>query len=172
MEGPGDILIRSARAEDASAISEVVRRAFAAYEGRLQPPAGALKETPESIAEKLWHEAALVAVTTAGIAGCVFYRPAERAGEIYLGRLAVLPERQREGIGARLMIALEETARATGARALVLNVRIALPANRLVFERLGFEPIGQGRHAGFDQPTFTVMRKDISDVAPNAMRSR
>jgi predicted N-acetyltransferase YhbS len=161
MENRGDVAIRPARAEDASVIADVIHRAFALYEGRLQPPAGALKETPQSIAEKLDREAALVAVTSAGIAGCVFYRPAEAAGEIYLGRLAVLPERQREDIGARLMTALEETARAAGARALILNVRIALPGNRAVFERLGFRAIGEGRHAGFDQPTFTIMRKAI-----------
>src|SRR5690349_15074862 len=105
-----EVVIRHASVADASAIAEVVRRAFAAYEGRLQPPAGALKETPESIAEKLGREAALVAVTPAGIAGCVFYRPAEAAGEIYLGRLAVLPECQREGVAARLMASLEEAA--------------------------------------------------------------
>jgi len=167
-----EILIRHASVADTSAIAEVVRRAFAAYEGRLQPPAGALKETPESIAGKLGREAALVAVAPAGIAGCVFYRPAEAAGEIYLGRLAVLPEHQGEGIGARLMAALEEAARAAGARALVLNVRIALPGNRAFFERLGFRAIGEGRHPGFDQPTFTVMRKALSGAAPNAMRSR
>jgi predicted N-acetyltransferase YhbS len=161
MEGSDDVAIRPARAEDAGAIAEVIHRAFALYKGRLQPPAGALKETPESIAGKLAREAALVAMTSAGIAGCVFYRPAEAAGEIYLGRLAVLPERQREGLGAMLMAALEETARATGAGALILNVRIALPGNRTVFERLGFQAIGEGRHPGFNQPTFTVMRKAI-----------
>ena len=166
------VLIRPAGAEDASAIAEVIHRAFAAYEGRLQPPAGALKETPESIAEKLRQEAALVAVTPAGIAGCVIYRPAKAAGEIYLGRLAVLPECQRGGIAARLMAALEEAARGAGARALVLNVRIALPGNRAFFEGMGFEAIGEGRHPGFHQPTFTVMRKEISGAAPSAMRSR
>jgi predicted N-acetyltransferase YhbS len=163
-----EIVIRHASVADACAIAEVIRRAFAAYEGRLQPPAGALKETPESIAEKLRREAALVAVTPAGIGGCVFYRPAEAAGEIYLGRLAVLPEHQGESIGARLMAALEEA----GARALILNVRIALPGNRAFFERLGFRAVGEGRHPGFDQPTFTVMRKALSGAAPNAMRSR
>src|SRR5262245_20977133 len=172
MEDRDDVAIRPARAEDAGAIAEVIQQAFAPYRGRLAPPAGALKETPESIAEKLAREAALVALTSAGIAGCVFYRPAEAPGEIYLGRLAVLPERQREGLGARLMIALEDTARAAGARALILNVRIALPDNRAVFERLGFQAIGEGRHAGFDHPTFTVMRKALSGAAPNARRSR
>jgi predicted N-acetyltransferase YhbS len=172
MEGAGHVLIRPAGAEDASAIAEVIRRAFAAYEGRLQPPAGALKETPESIAEKLRHEASLLAVRAAGIVGCVFYRPAKVAGEIYLGRLAVLPECQRDGIAARLMAALEEAARGAGAGALVLNVRIALPANRALIERLGFQAVGQGQHPGFDQPTFTVMRKELSGAAPNAMRSR
>ena len=110
-----EILIRHASVADTSAIAEVVRRAFAAYEGRLQPPAGALKETPESIAGKLGREAALVAVAPAGIAGCVFYRPAEAAGEIYLGRLAVLPEHQGEGIGARLMQSRRARERPTAA---------------------------------------------------------
>jgi hypothetical protein len=100
-------------------------------------------------------------VTPAGIAGCVFYRSAEAAGEIYLGRLAVLPEHQRSAYW-----------RTAGARALVLNVRIALPGNRAVFERLGFRAVGEGRHSGFDQPTFTVMRKEISGAAPSAKRSR
>ena len=161
MVGLGDVLVRPARLADAGGIATVIRCAFERYEGGLRPPAGALRETPESIAAKLTNEAALVAVTPEGIAGCVFYRPSATPGEIYLGRLAVLPERQRLGLAGRLMAAVEDAARAAGATALCLNVRIALPANRTVFERLGFRAVGEGCHPGFDQPTFTVMRKTI-----------
>ena len=172
MKSRDEVSIRQAGCDDASAIAKLIHRAFAPYEGCLQPPAGALQETPESIAEKFEHESALVAVTRTGIAGCVFYRPAEAAGELYLGRLAVLPECQRDGLGRRLISAIEDIARAAGAGALILNVRIALPSNRAVFERLGFRAIGEGRHPGFDQPTFTVMRKPLSGAAPNATRSK
>lgn len=161
MVGLDDVSIRPARLADASDISAVILRAFSCYEGRLQPPAGALRETPESIRARLSSERALVAVAPEGIAACVFYRPSETPGEIYLGRLAVHPERQRLGLARRLMAALEETARGAGAAALVLNVRITLPANRAVFERLGFSAVGEGRHPGFAGPTFTVMRKSI-----------
>ncbi len=157
----GDVSIRSAGLADAGGIASMMRRAFERYEGRLQPPAGALRETPESIAAKLVTESALVAVAPDCIAGCVFYRRSDRPGEIYLGRLAVHPDRQRLGLAKRLMAALEDTARAAGATALILNVRIALPANRALFERLGFQAIGEGRHPGFADPTFTILRKTI-----------
>lgn len=161
MVGLDEVSIRPARLADAGDIAGVICRAFECYEGRLQPPAGALRETPESVAAKLAKEAALVAVTMEGIAACVFYRPSDRPGEIYLGRLAVRPDRQGLGLASRLMAALEDTARAAGATALMLNVRIALPANRALFERLGFQAIGEGRHPGFADPTFTILRKTI-----------
>jgi predicted N-acetyltransferase YhbS len=154
-------LIRSAAPADAEAVAAVLRRAFACYEGRLQPPAGALRESEETILAKLATEQALVAETPDGIAGCVFYRPADEPGAIYLGRLAVLPERQGSGIARRLMMRLEEAARAAGAAALLLNVRVALPENCALFERLGFHRIGDGRHPGHQEPTFTIMRKSL-----------
>jgi predicted N-acetyltransferase YhbS len=161
MPETASLLIRSAAPADAEAIATVLRRAFAPYEGRLQPQAGALRESEETIRVKLATEQALVAETPDGIAGCVFYRPADEPGAIYLGRLAVLPKRQGLGIARRLMMRLEEAARDAGAAALILNVRIALPANRALFERLGFHGIGDGRHPGHQQPTFTIMRKRL-----------
>ena len=153
--------IRLARPADAKAIATVLHRAFADYEGKLQPPAGASRETAGTIRAKLAQERALVAEAADAIVACVFYQAAAEAGAIYLGRLAVVPEWQGQGIARRLIEALEERARAEGAVALTLNVRIALPENRALFERLGFHRSGDGRHPGFEQPTFAIMRKQL-----------
>ena len=59
-------------------------------------------------------------------------------GELYVGRLAVIPEWRRRGLGRRLMMQAEAFARERGCRAMALGVRIAFTENIALFERLGF----------------------------------
>jgi len=95
------------------------------------------------------------------IVACLFFQQAREAGGVYVGRVAVAPEHQGRGLAARLMAELERLVRSEGAVALTLHARIALPANRALFEKLGFRAVGEGTHGGFDRPTFTIMRKEL-----------
>ncbi len=70
------------------------------------------------------------------LAGCVYTEIRGERG--YFGLLAVEPQRQRSGIGARLIAAAEQDCRSAGCRFMDLtfvNVRQELPA---YYERFGY----------------------------------
>ena len=81
--------------------------------------------------------------------------------EAWVQNLAVRADRQRHGIGTRLLEALLAEAQRRGARAVLLEVAVDnAPAQRL-YDRYGFEPVGVRR--GYYQPSNTdavVMRRD------------
>ncbi len=91
--------------------------------------------------------------------GCVL---AVRQGQdLYLRRFAVHPGFRRHGIASRLLTEVERHARASGARALTLGVRIALPDNFRFFTTHGFREVGREAHPGFDHPTSINMAKRL-----------
>ena len=86
----------------------------------------------------------LIVEDAAGIAGCVFCELREKRG--YLGLLAVYPERQRTGLGRRLMDAAEDYFRSASCEAIdlrVVSAREELPAfyRRFGYEVKGLEPV-------------------------------
>jgi predicted N-acetyltransferase YhbS len=154
-----DITFRLARVEDALAIVAVIHRAFAQYEGVLVPRSGAMSETAETVTARLADESCLLALAAATPVGCVFYK--EAGNSLYFGRLAVLPERRSEGIARLLVAGVEAAARAAGAEAVTLGVRVALPANFAFFTSLGYREIARTAHEGFSEPTSITMEKGI-----------
>jgi GNAT superfamily N-acetyltransferase len=91
---------------------------------------------PEKVSALLEKGEFLLLFKDGGLAGCVY---AEVRGERgYFGLLAVDPQRQRSGIGARLIAAAEQHCRAAGCRFMDLtfvNVRHELPA---YYRRFGY----------------------------------
>jgi predicted N-acetyltransferase YhbS len=159
MLAPDVLSIRAAGAADAAELAQVILAAFEPYRAWLKPTPGALSESSDTIARRLAEGQGFVAVK-GRVVGCILTVP-RSATELYVGRLAVLPEWQGGGIASRLMGAAEEMARSQGFRCMSLGVRIALPANRALFERLGFRFHSEERHPGFCEPTFISMRKDL-----------
>jgi ribosomal protein S18 acetylase RimI-like enzyme len=154
------VSIRPAQAADAEAIAVVILSAFEPYRGRIEPTPSALSETGESIGRRLASGVGFVAETRDRVIGCVlatFNGP----GELYIGRLAVLPEWRRRGLARRLMARAEELARERGCAAMSLGVRIALRENIAFFERLGFRFAREERHPGYAQPTYISMAKPL-----------
>ncbi len=81
--------------------------------------------------------------------------------EAWVQNLAVRADRQRGGIGTRLLQALLDEARRRGVRAVLLEVAVDNPAAQRLYDRYGFEPVGIRR--GYYQPSNTdavVMRRD------------
>ncbi len=169
--------LRASSPADAPVIAGILRAAFAAYDGLLQPRPGALSETAASIAGAFADHRGFVALPDAArvdangadaaqadaadgrAVGSVLYR---REGEgLYLGRLAVLPPWRGEGVGAALVEAVLAVGRAEGAGRVILNVRILLPDNVAFFRRLGFREAALGTHAGFNAPTYHVMERRL-----------
>jgi GNAT superfamily N-acetyltransferase len=156
-----EVHVRRATAADAAALAETIVAAFEQYRGSLIPESAALRETADSIAAEIENGAgALVAERDGTILACVITKIHE--GDLYFGRMSVLPSARRCGLARLLVSVLENHAQRARAPATRLNVRIALPENEKFFASLGYEESAREAHPGFDAPTFIVMRKTFS----------
>ena len=154
----GQALIRSASKEEAPLLADLIVAAFSPYRARLVPESGALAETPTTIAQQMaGGTRGAIAEVDAVPAGCVLFKPED--DDVYLSRLAVLPDHRHRGM-ARLLIAhVEAQARALGARTVSLGVRVSLPDNQRLFLACGYREISRSAHPGFTEPTSIEMRK-------------
>ena len=157
----GDTLsLRPATAADAPALAATIATAFAQYRGKLVPESSAFRETPEAIVGQLSNgSSAIIAEQNGEMVGCVMTEPMD--GDLYFGRLAVLPAARGLGLARRLIEAVEADARARGLPGVRLGVRIALPQNQKLFNSLGYREYSREAHPGFDHPTSINMRKDL-----------
>ena len=152
--------LRLATIADATAIAVTIAAAFAQYRGKLVPESGAFGETAEAIAAELKKGAgAIVAERNGEMLGCVITSIQE--GDLFFGRLSVLPAARGLGLAKRLIGAVEQDARSRGLPGVRLGVRIALPDNQRLFHALGYREISREAHPGFDHPTSINMRKAL-----------
>ena len=154
------LVLRAASAADAPAIAATIAAAFAQYRGKLMPESSAFRETAEAIVHQLANgSGTIVAERNGAMIGCVMTELLE--GDLYFGRLAVLPEARGLGLAGRLIAAVEDEARRRGLPGVRLGVRIALPDNQRLFQSLGYREISREAHPGFDHPTSINMRKAL-----------
>jgi ribosomal protein S18 acetylase RimI-like enzyme len=152
--------LRLATIADAPAIAATIAAAFAQYRGKLVPESGAFGESADAIAAELKRGAgAIVAERNGEMLGCVIISLQE--GDLYFGRLSVLPTARGLGLAKRLIAAVEQDARSRGLPGVRLGVRIALPDNQRLFTSLGYHEISREAHPGFDHPTSINMRKTL-----------
>jgi len=136
----------------------VIQAAFREYDGTLVPPSAALTETVDSLARRLAGGAVFLAEGSDGVVLGAICAEA-RGDSVYLDRLAVLPSARGHGIAAALVAAVEAFAAAAGCASVTLGVRLALPGNVRIFERLGYAEVGRSAHPGFAAPTSAAMAK-------------
>ena len=139
----------------------------AAFEVRppLDPPAAALTETEESLAEKLARGGGLLVTLDGDDVGALVLDPVEST--MYLRRFGVTPEAQGLGIARVLIDAAVEAAH--GFDDLTVVAREELPRTRRFWERQGFREIRRSspnvelrrplRTFLFDAPDADTMRK-------------
>jgi GNAT superfamily N-acetyltransferase len=152
--------LREATVADAGTIAGLIRAAFAEYQGRLDPPSGAHRETAESVRETFLSGGAILAVAEGQPIGCVLYEV--RLDHFYFGRLSVLPAFRGKGLGHALIAAAEARARQFGRLRLRLGVRLTLTEQRASYERLGFRPVEAKTHSGYAEPTYLIMEKELA----------
>ena len=154
------LVLRAAVRTDAAEIAATIAAAFEQYRGKLIPESGAFGETAEAIASELAKGAgAIVAERNGEMVGCVMIH--EMEGDLYFGRLAVLPAARGTGLARRLIDAVEADARRRGLPGIRLGVRVALTDNQRLFQSLGYREISREAHPGFDHPTSINMRKSL-----------
>ena len=157
------LTIREATDADVPALVAVLRAAFAEQRD-LAPPSSALGETEESVRGLMHTARVALAVVDGRIVGSQFFEPKD--DYLYLFRLAVLPDHRQRGIGQALIRYAEEQARALGLPRTQFSVRLALPRQRAMYERMGYRFVEYGTHSGFSAPTFATLTKDL-DPPPN-----
>lgn len=148
---PDPFTIRPAKREESAALAALLHAAFAEQRGRIQPESAALAETAESIAARFADHGIAAAEQAGRLVGCVFFR--RHGDEIYLGRLATLPECRGLGIAGALLAHVEAQAIRSGVKRIALGVRIALTENQRFFEARGYREVGRETHTGFTAPT-------------------
>lgn len=154
------LVLRAAVRTDAAEIAATIAAAFEQYRGKLIPESGAFGETAEAIASELAKGAgAIVAERNGEMVGCVMIH--EMEGDLYFGRLAVLPAARGTGLARRLIDAVEAEARRRDLPGIRLGVRVVLTDNQRLFQSLGYREISREAHPGFDHPTSINMRKSL-----------
>ncbi len=103
---------------------------------------------------------ALICEADGVVAGCLFYAP--KAGYLYVGRLAVVPEYRRRGIGDLLLQVAQRRAGVLG----LPRVRLALAKIRAYYEARGYVPIAYHSQAGYTEATYVEMEKALDHHAP------
>ncbi len=139
---------------------DVTLTAFAFMDGRIDPPSSAHRLTSAALRQKAAQEIAFAALDEGRLLGCVFLKPEESS--LYIGKLAVHPAAQGQGIGRLLLARAEETARELGLTSLRLETRIELTENHRLFAAWGFGKTAENRHAGYDRTTSIEMRKPLA----------
>ena len=150
MPGGADaISVRPIRPDDSiEALTDLLHRAYAVL-GAKGWNYTAVDQSVEVTRERIAEGTCLVAVDRDGrVVGTIVYNPSTHGFEgspwlcrndvSHLGQFAVEPSVQRAGIGARLMAAVEDMARADGAREIALDT--AEPAVHLIdwYARSGY----------------------------------
>ena len=135
---PDEPVIRPITPDDAGEVLTIQRAAFASealiYGDPDMPP---LTQTLEELAAELVENLGCVAVTDGRLVGAV---RARRDGDLLLiGRLAIAPDQQGEGLGTLLLSAVEERGRAAGASTAELFTGGLSEANQRLYEREGYE---------------------------------
>jgi predicted N-acetyltransferase YhbS len=157
MDRLNDIILCTATDRDVPAIVGIIHAAFEEYDGAIDPPSGAHKESAERIREKMATDRAVLALVGQQPVGCVLYR--DESTYMYFGRLAVLPEYRGRGIAGALIEHVEARASELGLPRVRLGVRLALPRLRARYERLGYRVVEHRRHDGYAEPTYVIMEK-------------
>lgn len=142
----------------AGVVHRLTQEAFAVH-GLLDPPSGAGGESEKDVREELARGEAAVGWLDARPVACM--RMSAEGGHLHVRRLAVVPDLQGRGMGRAMMAWAESEAGRRGLAAVTVGVRLALTGNRAFFGRLGYVPVAEHAHPGYDRPTWVEMRKAV-----------
>jgi len=143
--------------EEAATVRDLMRAAFAEYETVLRVPSSAMWETVEDTAGHIAEGGAVLARLGAETVGSGRY--ALREDHVYIGRLSVLPGCRGRGIGAAMMLAMEQRGLAAGRGEARISVRVLLPKNIELYERLGYVVTARYKHDRGDETVVDMVKR-------------
>lgn len=140
------ISIRTATLSDAGAIARLVNTAFLVEQFFIERD----RTNPETVSALMKNGGFLLAEEGPNLVGCVYLELRSERG--YFGMLSVDPSRQKNGVGHRLVDAVEKLFRNAGCKfsdMKIVNVRTDL---HTLYRRWGYLDTGTGI---YDDPTPT-----------------
>jgi predicted N-acetyltransferase YhbS len=138
----GEHTIREATEADIPALVPLVNRAFEIEKFF----SGADRTDADEMLRMMKDGTYLVSEDEQGVAGCVYVKINGSAG--YFGMLAVDPNRQKSGLGGKLIAAAEDFARKRGCSAMEITVVNIRPELFPYYRKLGYVDVGpEGRRA-------------------------
>lgn len=148
--------IRPIAVDDAGEVLTVQRAAFV-QEALIydDPDMPALTQSLDELTGELRTNLGCVAVDGGRIVGAVRARLAD--GMLLIGRLAIAPDQQGEGIGSRLLDAVERRGREAGALEAELFTGRLSDANVRLYERQGYR-----EHTRTDDGAEIYLRKSLA----------
>lgn len=141
---------------DWDALFELVHSAFAAMEGRIDPPSSIHRMSAADFEQKAADETLITATADGRLVGCLFCAPKDEW--MYVGKMAVAIDSQGLGIGRQMIELVRGLANARDLRGLELETRLELVENHAAFAKLGFLKFSENSHEGYDRPTSITMR--------------
>ena len=137
----------------------MIQRAFASMEGRIDPASSLHRLTPQALSAMALSTMAEVWVLGRPPLACMVLTP--KPGRLYLGKLAVEPALQGQGLGRRMVAHAETRARQLNLPQIELETRVELTENHRFYLRLGYHELGRSAHPGFDRPTTVRFAKSL-----------
>lgn len=157
--------VEQAGAADAGEVHRVVHEAFSARP-RLEPPAEALAETPDSVRTQLARHGGLVCrIDGAPIAALLFDPDGD---DMWLRRVAVQPAQHKHGIASALVGYAEDVASARGFRSVRVIARSELPETVRFWYHRGFV---QAAECGPKLQLVRPLPVDVPAATPDEMRA-
>ena len=144
---------RPAAAADAAGITECVHAAYTHYIERIGTPPGPMLD---DYAQVVRDHRAYIIEDGGRVVGVLVLMDKEDG--LLLDNVAVLPERQGEGIGRRLIEHAESEARRLGHRRLDLYTHERMTENIAMYGRIGYEEVERRTERGFPR---VYMRKRL-----------
>ncbi len=143
------VVLRSARLDEFSAASDLIRAAYREYAARMPDRWQRYLDRAADVWSRADEGELLVAERDGSIVGSVtFYHPGPQAaaqgwpeGWAGIRLLAVPPAERGRGFGRAIMEATVERARQIGAGALALHTTEMMAIARAMYERMGFERV-------------------------------
>jgi ribosomal protein S18 acetylase RimI-like enzyme len=161
MEATSQYVLREAAADEVDAIVLLINRAFA-IESFFK---SGDRTNPEQVRKMMQDGKFLLLIDGGAIVACVWLKITGERG--YLGTLSVDPERQKSGLGTRMMREAEEYFRAAGCKVVdirLVNLRTELPA---IYRKFGFVETGMQSAEVIKSATrpihFITMSKKLQD---------
>lgn len=144
-------------AAELAQVLDLIRRSFAAMEGRIDPPSSMHRLTLQTLSQQA-HDGEIWCLGDP-VRACIFLTPKDDC--LYLGKLATDAEFRGQGLARSLVDLAAQRARDLGFDLLELQVRVELVENQSLFAHLGFDVTDRTAHPGYGRPTSVTMRRQL-----------